>query len=190
MPEVKCLYNLCADKPIYEMSNYTLFGCKVNPNVITGINLFVITPLIFYNLIYNGNYIILLGIVLIRVYLDILDGHIARRCKLQSRFGAMFDLSGDTILVLGLGLIVFYYIYYLGQHNYVLSTIVSIIFIYFIYVSFAQMYREILLIKNRKKENRAMNKIDTILADNSIIFTFISIFTIKFFINYISSYNK
>ena len=189
MPEVKCIYNLCADKPIYKISNYTLFGCKVNPNIITGINLFLITPLIFYNFIYNGNYIILLGLVLIRIYLDILDGHIARKCKMQSKFGAFFDLFGDTILALGLGLIVFYYIYYLGQHNYVLSTIVTIIFIYFIYIFLAQIYREILVIKN-KKENRAMSKIETILADNSVIFTFISIFTIKFFINYLLAFNK
>lgn len=185
MPEVKCLYNLCADKPIYEMSNYTLFGCRLNPNIITAINLFFITPLIFYNLIYNGNYIILLVLVLIRIYLDILDGNIARKCKMQSRFGAIFDLSGDTILALGLGLIIFYYIYYFGHNNYALSIIVSIIFIYYIFLSIKQMHKEIMLIKQKKKENRTMSTINSILADNSIIFTFISIFAIKFFINYL-----
>jgi hypothetical protein len=164
MPEVKCLYNLCADKPIYEISNYTLFGCKINPNIITAINLFLITPLIFYNLIYSGNYITLLVLVLVRIYLDILDGNIARKCKMQSRFGAIFDLSGDTILTLGLGLIIFYH---------------------YIFLSIKQMHKEIMLIKQKKKENRTMSTINSIFADNSIIFTFISIFAIKFFIKYL-----
>jgi phosphatidylglycerophosphate synthase len=190
MPEVKCLYNLCADKPIYEISNYTLFGCKVNPNIITGINLFLITPLILYNFIYNGSYIILFGLILIRVYLDILDGHIARRCKLQSRFGAMFDLFGDIFLIFSLSLIVIYYIYYFGHSNYALSMIALLIVIYLYYKSSAQMYKEIILLKNNKKNNRLMTTMDTIVADNSIILSFLGIFVIKIFINYLSSFNK
>lgn len=185
MPEVKCIHNLCLDKPIYEISNRTLFGCKVSPNTITSINLFIFTPLILHNIIYDKNYLMLFGLVLVRIYLDILDGNIARKCNLKSKFGSFFDLFGDVILYLVLNLFVFYNIYKYGHKNYHLSAIISILLLYQFYNLSSQIYEEIYLLKNKKKENRFMNEFNTILADNSIFFAFTGIFFIKFFIKYL-----
>ena len=190
MPEVKCLYNLCADKPIYEMSNYTLFGCKVNPNVITGINLFLITPLIFYNLIYNSSYIILLVLILIRVYLDILDGHIARKCKLQSRSGAIFDLFTDFVLNCGISLLLLYYVYYLGKNNIFLSVLIISIALINFYSFTTQLVQEFNLAINKNEKYREIKTAETLAADNSIILITIFILFSKFSINYLNSFNK
>ena len=185
MPEVKCIHNLCLDKPIYEISNRTLFGCKVSPNTITSINLFIFTPLILHNIIYGKNYLMLFGLVLVRIYLDILDGNIARKCNLKSKFGSFFDLFGDFILHLVLNLFVFYNIYKYGHKNYLLSAIISILLLYQIYIFIDQLYEEIYLLKNKKILDRKNNQFETIIADNTIFFTFISIFLIKFFIQYL-----
>jgi phosphatidylglycerophosphate synthase len=186
MTELKCLYNLCADKPIYEMSNYTLFGCKISPNTITSINLFLITPLIFYNFIFNGSYIMLLVFALLRIYLDILDGHIARKCKMQSRFGAFYDYLGDFILTNGLSIILLYNIFLYGNNNYILSFVITFLVLY-------NIFRTILLIKKKIKilqendinENNLDSEISTLLGDNSIVCILFPIFAVKFFINYL-----
>jgi len=191
MPEVQCIHNLCADKPLYEFSNYTLFGCNVSPNIITGINTFIFTPLILYNLIYNGSYIYLAVLTFIRIYLDVLDGSIARKCKLQSKFGSLFDLIGDFILHLGIILIVLYFIYNNGKHNIYLSVVACLI-IFFILKSFVtQLIDEInIYIGNSNNTKRHIEVIDTIMADNSVIMIFILIFAAKVYINYLSLYNK
>lgn len=183
MPEIKCHYNLCSDKIYYDLSDHTLFDCKINPNVITAINLFVVTPLIFYCLLCHNNLYTLVLLTILRGYFDNLDGHIARKCNMKSRFGSMFDLFGDAIFGLGLILILIYSIWKNGKINVI--NIIFIIVCIFQIINFArQMKDEVRLFNNQNADSRPVSVTGTLLADNSVILSVIFVVIIKIYYAY------
>lgn len=92
------------DKYFYKasepLSNYISF---IHPNVISSCNFilsFIITYMSYYNYIWNGYFIISLIIMLIRTYLDILDGAHARNLKKTSEVGAFLDALNDLLFMI------------------------------------------------------------------------------------------
>ena len=82
--------------------------CFLSPNFVTFINMFV-GFFIIMNLRKNKSYKIMIMLAFLNRYLDMLDGDIARNCNKKSKFGAIFDITSDIVLIL------FYYIYILHK---------------------------------------------------------------------------
>ena len=149
---------------------------------------------IFLNLINKGGYFILLLLCLIRVYLDILDGSIARRCNMKSNFGLLYDFIGDYIVSFGISLIVLYSIYKNGKINRVLSLAIVLI-IFLIFIQFLNGLLERINNMNKKnystkdiqKKSGIKDKFDKIITDNTVILFPLFIFGAKCFINYLST---
>ena len=72
---------------------------KQLPNMVSVLNLFVSFFAIYC--LHTGNYIIGVVSLIIRCYLDMLDGTVARRCDMASRVGNILDHSGDILYALG-----------------------------------------------------------------------------------------
>lgn len=72
---------------------------KQLPNMVSVLNLFVSFFAIYC--LHTGNYIIGVVSLLIRCYLDMLDGTVARRCDMVSRVGNIVDHIGDILFLLG-----------------------------------------------------------------------------------------
>ena len=72
---------------------------KQLPNMVSVLNLFVSFFAIYC--LHTGNYIIGVVSLLIRCYLDMLDGTVAQRCDMVSRVGNIVDHIGDILFLLG-----------------------------------------------------------------------------------------
>ena len=194
MGDVTCLNNICLDKALYKLSKKTLFGCNISPNVITSINVFVITPLILLNLFYKKGYFPLLLLCIIRVYLDILDGSIARRCNMKSNFGLLYDFIGDYINSFGVLIIILYYMCKYKKLSKLLTFIVAII-IFIVFFQFLNglkqrvnnMNNKNYSTKDKQTKNLIRDKLDTIITDNTIIMFPLFIVWAKLFISYLSN---
>ena len=71
--------------------------CFISPNVITFLSTLLIIPIV-RNLLNKGSISVFLSLMLLRYYLDCLDGSIARECNKQSKFGSIFDILSDSLL--------------------------------------------------------------------------------------------
>ena len=91
--------NLSIDSYIYN-SNF-LKSCyflgTLNPNHITFITL-LLNPIISYFFLFN-RIDIAITLSIIRTFLDILDGYVARKYDKTSKFGAQFDILSDSIFI-------------------------------------------------------------------------------------------
>lgn len=184
MPEVTCLHNLCTDQVLNKIIDKTNFNCKIHPNYITILNYFFI-PLIFYNIINNGSYKVLFLLCLVRVYLDILDGSIARKCKMNTRIGGILDLVSDSILNCGICIIIFYYLYNSKKNIKDIVIVVILITVANIYSFISQILNEFILLKEDKKQKRNIVYLDILLSDNSLIIVPSLILLSKYLIEYI-----
>ena len=91
--------NLSIDNYIYN-SNFLkkcYFLCSMNPNHITFLTL-LLNPIIAYFFLINRIDIVI-NLTIIRTFLDILDGYVARKCNKTSKFGAQFDILSDSIFL-------------------------------------------------------------------------------------------
>lgn len=79
----------------------------INPaNIITSIR-FVLGIFMLYFLTNNYSRLLYVVLYLIFAFLDILDGFIARKFKCETRFGKNFDLFTDSLICIGIVLILF-----------------------------------------------------------------------------------
>jgi phosphatidylglycerophosphate synthase len=96
------------------------------PMLISSLRIAVL-PLFFY--LYNiGNAVLCLGLLGFCAATDFLDGYIARRLNVTSRFGAYFDATTDFIFMFG----IFLLLYGLGFYPIWLLLIITFAFIQFI----------------------------------------------------------
>jgi len=113
MPEPLNKYNVNS-KISYPLANdiaNKMCG-KVKPNNITFLCL-LLSIYILYNIRYKPcNYKFILGLCVVRAFLDILDGAIARECDEQSEDGAKFDLYCDIFFVTSILILLFMKVYY------------------------------------------------------------------------------
>ena len=94
------------DTQIYKFCNIlSKQMMMLHPNHITYLN-FVITFLLFFILIFYQNIFYTFIISLIRAFLDIFDGSHARFTNQCSKYGAFLDMFNDTLLMLGICLII------------------------------------------------------------------------------------
>ena len=91
----------------------------------------VALPLFFY--VYNiGNAVVCLGLLMFCAATDFLDGYIARKLNVTSRFGAYYDATTDFIFMFGIYLL----FYDLGFYPIWLFLIITLAFIQFIITSY------------------------------------------------------
>lgn len=87
------------DEYVYMFIRYTidkLSMCKwLHPNVVTLLGMVLLFPL--FHALKNKSTILVLLILLVRSYLDNLDGELARKCNKTTKFGGVLDLVNDTI---------------------------------------------------------------------------------------------
>ena len=77
------------------------FICSISPNVITVLGL-AVGLYVAWNLATGGPWGLLLVCAVIREFLDISDGVVARQCKSESRTGALLDVTCDFAYLLAL----------------------------------------------------------------------------------------
>lgn len=87
------------DEYIYMFTRFTidkLSMCNwLHPNIVTLLGMVLLFPL--FHALKNKNAVLVLLILLVRSYLDNLDGELARKCDKISKFGGLLDLANDTI---------------------------------------------------------------------------------------------
>ena len=82
-----------------------LIHTPVTPNMITACNLFAVLPLVCGASL-KQHYILTAFLVQRYMFLDILDGNLARNKNMSSEFGRKLDIAADTIFyTFGLGII-------------------------------------------------------------------------------------
>lgn len=84
----------------------------ITPNMVTTITL-LLTVVIGWCL-FNNKYYIACGLILIRQLLDSLDGFIARKYNLKSKFGSLYDMVSDFINEIVIMAVIFYKFNYTG----------------------------------------------------------------------------
>mgnify|MGYP006083814253 CR=1 FL=1 len=75
-------------------------------NIVSLCNAVVSSIVVFC--LYNGFYITGYVFLILRMYLDMLDGSVARECNMKSNFGNYLDHSIDTMFTIAVTLIVVY----------------------------------------------------------------------------------
>ena len=85
-------------KPLVKKTDvlYTVFG--MTPNMITLINAFIVTGCLFYYW-YIDNFIYSFIFLYLRNILDGADGYIARKYKLYSKVGDIYDHMSDCVFI-------------------------------------------------------------------------------------------
>jgi phosphatidylglycerophosphate synthase len=78
---------------------------NMEPNVITAINIFPSILSLYF--LYKTNYLFFYIFLIVRLVLDCLDGHVARKYNKESDFGDKFDHYLDLIFYVGLIVILF-----------------------------------------------------------------------------------
>ena len=167
MPSLKCINGLCADR-LAEKPIQTHWQCHptISPNVLTLVNLLVVTPSIGYVLL-HGSMSQLLFLALLRAILDIADGTVARQCNQCSRLGAMLDIVGDTVFLATI---------YVSTYNRIPRHISTLILVLTI-LSAIQAVRE------SRCPGRHMSTVETLVADNSLFLTPLVLIFVKMVIN-------
>lgn len=97
------------DNVLYDLADFispTLKNIGITPNMITTIGFSI--GLIAAYLFYKDQYTVSSLLLLISIFFDSLDGHMARKYNLGSEFGKYYDMSTDIIRTFTL-----YYIMYL-----------------------------------------------------------------------------
>ena len=98
MPEIINKNSFSIDSYFYKQINDSSNDiCILEPNYVTLLNI-ILSIFIAYLFYYDYHILLLMILMIIRTYLDILDGGIARRCNKYSELGKQLDLSGDIIL--------------------------------------------------------------------------------------------
>jgi len=135
--------------------------CFMNPNTITALNM-LLTPITAYGLYYNWETNTLILLVLLRQYIDCLDGAVARKCNKSSKFGADLDLTSDSMYSAAINM-TFLYILYINNNPYK----------YHAFIFFS------LYLILQKHNFTITNEIDTITHDNLLLVSTITMYIMK-----------
>lgn len=110
MRKIPYIYDNPLDNLFYELSEITspyAYSIAFTPNMITTLS--NIACIITILLLLNANYYLAALFVLIAFYFDCMDGYMARKYKMYSRFGDYYDHISDVIKTISI-LMVLYYI--------------------------------------------------------------------------------
>lgn len=96
------MFKLLKDKylllPFVEQTDFIYTYFKITPNSITIINALLVSPLLIYFWI-QSKFLISFTLLFLRNILDGVDGYIARKYKLISRNGEIYDHISDSIFI-------------------------------------------------------------------------------------------
>lgn len=110
MRKIQCIYDNPVDNLFVELSEITspyAYSIGLTPNMITTLS--NIACIITILLLLNSNYYWAAFFVMISFYFDCMDGHMARKYKMYSKFGDYYDHISDVLKIVAI-LTTFYYI--------------------------------------------------------------------------------
>lgn len=111
--------------PFVEKTDFLYTKYSITPNQITITNGLIITNFFLY-FILNGNYCISSIFLFLRLLLDGSDGYIARKYKLYSKEGDIYDHISDSIFMGQLFMIFVYKLYFHIKYIFVIGNIIMI----------------------------------------------------------------
>ena len=124
-PNSKLSINTAISYPV--ANKLALKLCNITTaNTITFINVFLSIYILYKIYKRPCKYKIIFVLCLIRAFLDILDGAMARQCNQQSEFGAKFDQMSDIIFACCL---VFIFIWQIKKKNFKNLAVIAIVLI-------------------------------------------------------------
>ena len=123
-----------------------LYKYNISPNCITIIG--VIIGLLSSYYLYNGEIINAFILIIISAFLDCLDGHYARKYKLQSKLGYILDTGGDI-----LKFIVLIYVLYVKYYD----NLYEIRYILLILIILNMIYENCIYLYLKKKDKIGLN---------------------------------
>ena len=150
--------------------------CFIHPNIITTIGLLLAIPL-YFNIVNKGKMLNAILLIIAIIFMDCLDGSVARSCDTGSDFGALYDILTDAIKVVIIAAGICLYIFKLKKQK--LIHIILVIFIILYILLFAkQLYDEIK--GNRSKKGEYFyTSYHKFIHDNCMIFNVLAIYIIK-----------
>lgn len=158
--------------------------CFISPNLITFLGLLLTIP-ICQNLLNKGSTTEFMCLVLLRYFMDCLDGSVARKCNKKSKFGAIFDIVSDTISNLIIALLILYIIIK-TKKNVLLNTIIILSIISVIINIYMVLKYEIFNDRSGSLKNNSShyfdNKIIKLIHDNMLILIISGYLPIKLYL--------
>lgn len=144
--------------------------CFLNPNIITLSGTLLIIPIVS-NLLQDKSTSIFILLMIIRHFVDSLDGSVARNCNKSTKFGAILDILSDTITNLILFSVIVYIIFKRRKNLFpnILITIALLILVIFCCV---ELKKELFYDRSgiiTGKSNYFDNKLHEYIHDNLLI---------------------
>ena len=150
-----------SDKPIYYLLDNYISPCLcfIHPNIITILG-GILAIFLCINIIFEKSLVIAIILAFFIQLLDNLDGSVARKCNLQSKFGAQLDQTVDILKSVSITIcfLIVMFRFKLNYIHYIVITIFIIILVYYLIMMFVP-----------KAENSFTNFIVKFSYDNSII---------------------
>ncbi len=152
------------------VEKYVYLFKNIHPNVITGIG--IISNYFIYHYYFNiKNYTITSLLLILRVFLDSLDGMIARKFNKISKLGGYLDTICDTINVIIISYGIF--VHFRLKYSECKAILVGVLMIYYLYSQDA-----LFVHKNFNKDKSIFNKIIIFLSENTYSTTLLIIILI------------
>ena len=117
-------------KPNKSPKTVTVFSLQYLPSLVSVLRV-IILPFLAYSFFYNYT-IATYALFLLAIGTDFLDGYIARRMVLATKFGAYFDATVDFIFIIGM----FTAFVTAGLYPYFVLPLILIVFVQFLITSF------------------------------------------------------
>ena len=143
--------------------------CYIHPNVATLLGFFCI-PFILANIHNNGTMVAGVGIILLKSFLDILDGKLARRCDKTSDIGHTLDHLSDLMFYQS----IFIYLLYLSfihrrpYHSLIIFLIMTNVYKYVVELHYNSDF---------------INPVFRLFHDNSMLFSPIFMIIVKIYVS-------
>lgn len=163
------------DKIIYEYVCNPLAKklCFLDPNMISLAGFLLIFP-IMYNIFKERSLKELLTLVILKAFLDCLDGSVARKCNKTSKQGALLDILFDSVSLLLFMSVVIIKISQ-TKKRFWFKFISTVIFITFVSTQMISLQKEI----DGRHEDRHKNKLVILVHDNTILWQVILAVIVK-----------
>ena len=149
--------------------------CHIHPNWITLLGTFLNIP-IAINLIKGGNIYTFILFGFIKIFLDCMDGAMARTCNRTTKLGAFLDIFSDSITVILVAGIILYKIYVnnkIIKYRYLIVFLSVFAILYYI----MQTYNE--LNNKRQNDNMFKFKLDKYIHDNTLVIVPLAFYMVK-----------
>lgn len=150
--------------------------CFIHPNYISLANILISIPLVVYALLNRWSLGAIVAVFLFHIFIDCMDGAVARACDKKSKLGAALDVAGDLLFILAIILTVLYIIIRKYGFTYWKTIFITALFVIQI-IAFQTLAVYI------DKDNSEANFFYNVILDNSIIIFTVSAVVVWWIVN-------